>query len=158
MQRKLCWTCGSSHHLSCKRVSDASDSASSSASDRSSSTCSSGSEGPVTRRRTYVAVAAHRKTSSAAKASASAYKACHSDGWGTCVRFGTHFGVGGRRLTRLSWGRRVAFLGGSGDHGIKWLESKSGKQTLQFGRSVRRRGLCGGSSREIARRCDYSKR
>ncbi|KAL1132049.1 hypothetical protein AAG570_010007 [Ranatra chinensis] len=76
VQRILCWTCGSSRHLSwacsrrrpagpepmevnataatrrgrrpsmSKRESDASDSASTSASDRLSSTCSSGSEGP----------------------------------------------------------------------------------------------------------------
>ncbi|KAL1110225.1 hypothetical protein AAG570_008302 [Ranatra chinensis] len=102
VQRKLCWTCGSSRHLSwacsrrrpvgpepmevnataatrrerrrspSRRECDGSDSASSTASQRSSGSCTSGSEGAAARRRSYAAVAARRKTSSLAKAPASA--------------------------------------------------------------------------------------
>ncbi|KAL1131197.1 hypothetical protein AAG570_010815 [Ranatra chinensis] len=63
-----------------RRESDASDSASSSASYRSSGAFRSGSERSAARQRTYAAVTAQRKTSSAAKALASAYKACEDCG------------------------------------------------------------------------------
>ncbi|KAL1130255.1 hypothetical protein AAG570_013193 [Ranatra chinensis] len=218
-----------------KRESDASDSASTSASDRSSRGCSSGSEGPVARRKTYAAVTVHRKT----KASASAQKACedggsqkrgatrhsrgkrvlpiiqctgwdakvlvdtgsthtlvHNDaarasGWlgavtpcnceATTVAGITAMGgelvldlkpISGLKRTVkahvLDWGPQtyqvilgadaLCSMGARVTTGSGGCRVKVGKQTLQFGRSVRRRGLCGGSSREIARRCESPKR
>ncbi|KAL1130301.1 hypothetical protein AAG570_013239 [Ranatra chinensis] len=86
-----------------RRESDASDSASSSGSDRSSGAYSSGSEVLTPRQRTYVT--AQRSTSSAAKASVSAYKAC-GDGGSTR-----------RRAARLNTGARVTT--GSGGWRVK---------------------------------------
>ncbi|KAL1129521.1 hypothetical protein AAG570_012466 [Ranatra chinensis] len=50
---------------------------------------------------------------------------------------------GAAELPGRSGDGRVAFLGGSRDHMIRWLESQSGENALQFGRSDWRRELCG---------------